>query len=359
MSLLEVEIVSAGARSSLGRSLPGNEAAVRAGVSVVEPHPFIPDVHGRLLNVARAHWLPPSLLGARRFVLLAKNAAKEALAPCGRLLDDGAPVEVHVGLPEPRPGRPDGLEDAIARALVRDVPFGSRLGATTSIALGHAAGLVAITRAAERIASGEAEVCLAGGVDTYLEPETLDHLEATGRLRTEGRPWGFTPGEGAAFCVLASRAWAAKARATMGASSSKIALFSAGIEEEPILRGGPEPCLGRGLSAALDAALTPLRARGQRVSRCITDLNGDPYRADEAGFAITRNADAIAPFFRLLAPAQCWGDVGAASGALFAALVFREAARGSPPATLLWASSESGTRVAAVVRAMKTESEEP
>jgi 3-oxoacyl-[acyl-carrier-protein] synthase I len=52
-----------------------------------------------------------------------------------------------------------------------------------------------------------------------------------------------------------------------------------------------------------------------------------------------------------LSPAECWGDVGAASGPLFAMLacqaVMRSYAKG--PRTLLWTSSEGGQRAVALL----------
>jgi 3-oxoacyl-[acyl-carrier-protein] synthase-1 len=50
-------------------------------------------------------------------------------------------------------------------------------------------------------------------------------------------------------------------------------------------------------------------------------------------------------------PADCWGDIGAASGPLFANLAVAAGLRGyaKGPRTLIWASSERGDRAAAVV----------
>jgi 3-oxoacyl-[acyl-carrier-protein] synthase-1 len=83
----------------------------------------------------------------------------------------------------------------------------------------------------------------------------------------------------------------------------------------------------------------------------ICDQNGEPYRADEFGFALVRLSERFSGGSDFLAPADCWGDVGAASGPLFVALAAAAAERGYArgPYYLAWASSESGERVAALL----------
>jgi 3-oxoacyl-[acyl-carrier-protein] synthase-1 len=346
MSVGSIGLVGAGARTALGRSLPATAAAVRARIRHASQHPFVSDRRDRRMIVARAEWLSLDMDGALRFASLAANAAKEALAPLRRLDREGR-IGVFVGLPEPRPGRPDGLEEAVSAALGKTL--GDRLGDMVTLPLGHAASLCAFEMAARAIGRGEVPLCLVGGVDSYLEVETLRWLDATDRLQTSRRPWGFTPGEAAAFCVLASPRWLAA-----HAIASPISLLAAASSEEAARVRTETVCVGAGLGAALDGALLPLRSTGQRVTRVIGDLNGEPYRADEIGFALTRVADLLVRPGDVLAPAEYWGDVGAASGALFAGLAFESAIRNPEGGhtNLLWASSEGGSRAAAVLHAI-------
>jgi 3-oxoacyl-[acyl-carrier-protein] synthase I len=343
-----VGIIGAGARTPLGRSLRASEAAVRAGIARAGPHPFLVDGSSKPLKVARAEWLPERFDGAVRFVALAKNAAKETLATLHAHGGGGDRFRVFVGLPESRPGRPADLDEAITRALGRDAPWAERVEDLTVVSLGHAAAIVAIERAAAAVERGDVDLCLAGGVDSYLDAETLDWLEATGRLHAARRPWGFTPGEAAAFCVLASPRWLEAHRV-----EAPLTLIATASTEEAARIYTDRVCLGTGLSSAFDGALSSIRSTGERVTRLMGDLNGEPYRADELGFALSRAADALERPGDVLAPAQFWGDVGAASGALFVGLAFTAAARGhSPPGptTLMWGSSEGGSRAAALVR---------
>ena len=82
------------------------------------------------------------------------------------------------------------------------------------------------------------------------------------------------------------------------------------------------------------------------------DMNGEPYRADEFGFATIRAGGLFRDPSAFTAPADCWGDVGAASGPLF--LILAEAAirKGYAPGPVLAAftSSESGERCGFLTR---------
>jgi 3-oxoacyl-[acyl-carrier-protein] synthase-1 len=82
------------------------------------------------------------------------------------------------------------------------------------------------------------------------------------------------------------------------------------------------------------------------VTDLYCDLNGEPYRADEFGFAVLRTKEAFAMASDFTAPADCWGDVSAATMPLTMSLACVAAKKGyaSGPYSFLWASSESGER---------------
>jgi 3-oxoacyl-[acyl-carrier-protein] synthase-1 len=112
-------------------------------------------------------------------------------------------------------------------------------------------------------------------------------------------------------------------------------------------------CIGEGLSAAFQQALAGLPSGNARVDHTICDMNGEPYRGNEFGFARLRSSGRFAAGSEFDTPADCWGDVGAASGPLFAILAaFAARKRYAPgPLTLLWASSQGGGRAAALLQA--------
>jgi len=109
-------------------------------------------------------------------------------------------------------------------------------------------------------------------------------------------------------------------------------------------------CIGEGLTAAFREALAEL-PRDARVTDLYCDMNGEPYRADEFGFAALRNRESFVSASDFIAPADCWGDVSAASGplGLLLSTMASQKAYAAGPLTLVWASSETGERGAALL----------
>ena len=215
-----------------------------------------------------------------------------------------------------------------------------------SFTAGHAAGLVALGTATEQIQQGAFDACLIGGVDSYFQPETLEWLEENRQLAGTDTRSAFVPGEGACFCLLMSE----PARKWLGSDGS-VRVCSVSHGKETKLIKTDEVCLGEGLTATVRDAVRFLQPPDQRINDIICDINGERYRGEEWGFVCLR----LNPYFddptSYRSPADCWGDMGAASGPLFAMLVHQSAKRGYArgPRTLLWASSEGGFRGAAVL----------
>ena len=111
-------------------------------------------------------------------------------------------------------------------------------------------------------------------------------------------------------------------------------------------------CIGEGLTEAVSSAVQLLPDE-VRINQTYCDQNGEAYRADEYGFMLARLSEYFIDPSDYIAPADCWGDVGAASGPLFINLLCAAAEKGYSigSCSLLWASSEGGDRAATVVMA--------
>ena len=336
-----MSIVGLGARTALGEGVAPSLAAVRAGIAGFEAHPFMIDKAGERMIVARASYLADDAVGARRFVDLAVPAVVEAL----QVLKEARLPEIPVllGIPAPRPGRPATLARDLAAALKGIAP----LGEAAVFPLGHAAWFWTLSKAAELFQGRRSEFCLVGGVESYLDPETLEWVDANNQLHSDSNSWGFVPGEAAGFCLLATPAAVKRHKL-----ASLAHVQSWGTGREPNLIKTETVCLGKGLTEAFRTALAGLPS-GQRVNHMVCDMNGEPYRADELGFTVSRTGGRFDDAADYSAPADCWGDVGAASAPLFAASVATAAAKGlaAGPRTLIWASSEGGERGAALLEA--------
>jgi 3-oxoacyl-[acyl-carrier-protein] synthase-1 len=304
------------------------------------------DKVGEPMVVAPEPTLDAALQGPERFAHLAGPALKEALAPLAEGNVGMQSVHTLVGTPGARPGLPAGIDGALGRLIANEVDATSGQR-TAFLPNGHAAGLLAMIHARDILRAGRSRFCLVGGVDSYLTADSLEWMDDKGILKSSENRNGFPPGEAAGFCLV-----------TTGATALEFGLpvfgwletFGAARETSPIRTR--TICVGRGLSEAIRQATAPLRLPEERVDDSICDLNGEPYRSEEFALTVLRTQMAFVDFSRFVTPADCWGDVGAASGPLFANLAIAAGLRGyaKGPRTMIWASSEGGDRAAVVVR---------
>ncbi len=343
-----IYIVGAGAQTPVGRYVLAAAAAVRCGISAYAEHPFMIDKHGEPMVVARADWLDETLPLEDRIVTLAVDAAQEALHPIAAQFPTlRRHMRVHIALSA------ENLPDPVQRQRVLDrIATGTDFGASDSsielVANGHAGGLLALENACRQLRRGEAEFCLVGGADSWIDPERLEAIDFAGRLHSVNYSWGFTPGEGAGFCLVTTGAMAR--RLGLPPLAELLAVATA---QETKLMGTKTVCIGEGLTAAFRGVLPACQALAQRVAHCYCDFNGETYRADEYGFTICRTREGFEDPGSFTAAAECWGDVGAASGSLALTLPLAAWSRGYArgPVTLAWSSSaRAPLRAAALLK---------
>jgi 3-oxoacyl-[acyl-carrier-protein] synthase-1 len=235
----------------------------------------------------------------------------------------------------------------VGQQLANETFDGIRVTGVKVLPHGHSAGLMAIGTACRELRDGTAAFLLAGGVDSYIDADTLEWLDDCERLHIPTNAWGFLPGEAAGFCLLCSVATAERHGLKV---LGKIAAMATANEPNRIYT--ETVCIGEGL--------TPGRATGSRLhaagceDRCHAlrpERRGLPCR--RVGFMLARTSEGFVNPADFEAPADCWGDVGAASGPLFVVLAAMAAKKGyaKGPRTLLWTSSESGERSAVLFEA--------
>jgi 3-oxoacyl-[acyl-carrier-protein] synthase-1 len=303
---------------------------------------------GEPMIVARAPHLSEEVIGLERFFALAAPAAQEALAILLPRAENIPSFAAVIGLPPRRPGLADTIEKELPHLFKKHLAASLPISSVETIACGHSAGLMALESGWKKIQDG-AQFCLIGGVDSYLEPETLEWLEACDQIHSAGalnNAWGFIPGEAAGFCLLTSSGAVDEWQLPVLGQIKGIA-----IAQEKNLIKSDTVCLGRGLTEAFEQVFQFLPP-SSKVAEIICDMNGEPYRGDEFGFATLRTAQRFVDSADFQTPADCWGDVGAASGPLFVNLAVTAALKGysKGPCTLVWTSSESGERAAALVQ---------
>jgi 3-oxoacyl-[acyl-carrier-protein] synthase I len=332
-------IVSAvGAATSIGDTLAATYAAVRGGINgFTFSHRLRDQKSGQPMRVAALPGIPDTTLIGDRMEALAAAAMREALAPLSpNALPDGLPALLSV--PAERPGFDAEQSTKLAKNVFDGMPVPALRKRCGILRTGHEGGLGAVFFARDMILNGETPAVLVGGVDSYIEIETLHWIESTGRLKSEEAPNGFIPGEAAAFLLLCSSAFASEhGLPVMG----EVLAASRAVEPLPWYSG--KATQGQGLTGALRNALTFPDAPDRRAAMTYCDMNGESWRADEWGYAYLRTATNHADPLDMRHPADCWGDVGAASGPLLAALALLELGRreDSRPA-LVWTASGAG-----------------
>jgi len=208
---------------------------------------------------------------------------------------------------------------------------------------GHAGFGLAVQAALELLGRRRAEACIVGAIDTHLDFLTLDALAAQRRLKTADQPVGVSPGEAAAFMLLASPESARRRKATVLAE-----LQGVGVAREP--RTGDDPPMGLGLASAIGELVTATGPLPPGETWFVTDQNGETPRATDWGTCLQR----LAGTYQGLLPAATWhpaasfGETGAASGALAAQMAVTGFTRGYAPGrcAVIMSSSDDGQRTA-------------
>jgi 3-oxoacyl-[acyl-carrier-protein] synthase-1 len=308
--------------------------------------------------------LDPELLGRERLLALAVPACKAILAKSGIKRTDLAKGGLLLSLPEAGPG------SAANEATVLIADLCKRLGIASfkvmkACRLGHTGMASSLHEASKLLAAGEIEFCLVAGLESHHDPERLDRLDEKWRIKSERNADGYTPGEAAVALLLET---AAKASARKAKPLGILSSFGFGKEAQPF--ASELLSTGEGLAKALEPALAhPPQAKpvaspapasaaaavavGGNPRWALCDLNGESYRAAEWGIVLTRLGGKLDPVV-LTHPADCLGDVGAASGGILIAYALHAFHRGYAPAgdALIWNASDDGARSAMVISAM-------
>jgi 3-oxoacyl-[acyl-carrier-protein] synthase-1 len=358
-------VTGVGALTPVGLSAAASFAALRAGVSglgEIETHSVdgalfdkVPVVGGRVptewFSGGPVQWEWPShermgvaappapermvAAGPTRLIELALPAATEAwtqAVPSGVV---NGTVGLYMGI--------DYADESERLMAEVGTALGVRLHAIGGASAGRSAGLVALDGAAQALLAGSVQIAIVGAVDSQIRTSALEQLEEKGLLRSGTNPQGIIPGEASAFLVLER-----VASATQRGAKPLAWLTSCAVYKEPSV-GSDDPNQGVGLSNALAAA----RYEGgiEAAPLVICDLNGDRYRAMEWGLASLRTLGDIHGNIDIWHPADCTGDVGAASGVLNVAWGVTALQKGYARAerVLVWGASDGRSRAAAVL----------
>jgi 3-oxoacyl-[acyl-carrier-protein] synthase I len=273
-----------------------------------------------------------------RTIKMAIIAALETLADC----DLANPVPLILALPEPLPD-----EHAVMPGLLRDNLVRNLGGAVSgdncrSIHTGRSAGIEVIDLALRYLYELGTDCVLVGGSDTHHCYPRLNPLDEAGRLLAPGSMDGFAPGEGAGFLLLTRDPGRALVR-----NDRIVAVREPGSGLEPGHLSSESPCLGDGLDQAFKGALRDLPAGA--IDVVYSSMNGESHWAREFGVARLRNCRHFRESAVVEHPADCYGDLGAATGPVLMGLAALDLMKRARPARHLVCCSSDHTPRAAVI----------
>ncbi len=342
---MKITAASAFFPSGPGMALAG--IALDVQMALNRQHPFYVDRSG---SAVRASFFPqPATFDSARWVAMAQAVLldlQQQLPPDHIALQTGAELDLWLVLPpSARAGVPADLATALISAC-QGAPFS--FGQIKFISGGHAAPVQALHQAAQALQTQPAaHAAIVMALDSWLHPAALEWLERENLLHNAGKPfegrmrrnpWGRIPGEAAAAVMLCRHgpAW--------------CQILGLGAAAEAIPRNDERPCLGHGWTQAALQALTTLPPT-HKVSDVFSDLNGEPYRADQFGFTLLRLSDRLAANWQRHTPALVSGDVGCASALLHTALSAHalHQAGASAQTHLLLSASDDNLRAALVL----------
>jgi 3-oxoacyl-[acyl-carrier-protein] synthase I len=212
-----------------------------------------------------------------------------------------------------------------------------------SIYTGRAAGMEALAFAFDYLYNLPNDFILIGGSDSYLDDSRLNALDAADRLLGQGNANGFAPGEAAGFLLLTRHPELALIR-----NGHMVALNPPGIADEQGHLLSDQPYRGEGLDQAFKQALA--QYSGTKIHSIYSSMNGENYWAKEYGVAFIRSRAAFQDPVKFEHPADCYGDVGSATGPILIALAAEHLFKTSDAnAHLVYSSSDAAKRGAVVV----------
>jgi len=222
-------------------------------------------------------------------------------------------IPLILSCPESYTNCPHELPDDFLESFIEQSAAPINLELSRIIQTGRSGTLDALEVAYKYFLDSNVESILLGGVDSYQRPELLHGLLNEDRINTLDAYDGFTPGEGAGFILLTRN----KAKALSG-ETCVVSIAPPGLAQETGHMYSELPYLGEGLASAIKQSLTYFE--GADIQRIYSSMNGERFWVKELSVGLIRNQKHLHKKYQIEHPADCYGDIGAASGAVLIGL---------------------------------------
>lgn len=295
-----VAVAAGGMITGVGLTAPASCAAIHCAIDNFQETRFV-DRSGEWV-VASEVPLDPPVRGRAKLLHFAASAVRECLIE----IDTSEPVSVPLLVclsEESRPGRFAGLDGSFLQDLATElqVSFSSHSEVFSNGAVG---GVQALEQAFRLINDADYPYVIVVGVDTLLTAHTLSALDQDHRLLTPSNSNGLMPGEGGAAVLLTDAG---------EPQPGQFILRGVGYGQEKVTIRSEDPFRADGMSAAIRDAFENSGLSYEDVDYRMTDMSGEQYPFKEAALAMGRTMKIIKEEFDIWHPADCIGDVGAAT----------------------------------------------
>jgi 3-oxoacyl-[acyl-carrier-protein] synthase-1 len=319
-ALHNIVITATSGVTAVGANIQQTCAAINAGITPFVEHAYItctpsdPEWDEDLPTyVATAPFINPFLNTSERLTLLAIPAITDIFTQSKLKRTALASTGLFLALPLADNGTKDLVLD---ERWLNDVKRQTGLGGLACFKLSNTGNIGVfslINTAIGLLNSGELEQCIIGGVDSYLIAERMAYFDQQYRVNSVRNVDGFIPGEAAGMLLLETKANANKRGVKALAQISGV---GEGSEEKHF--NSQLSSNGEGLTTAITNAVLSNGVM-QTVTSIYCDFNGESYYAQEWGLMHVRLASLFNSVRAFNHPADCYGNVGAASGGLLLA----------------------------------------
>ncbi len=346
-----IVITAMGAVTAVGGNVEQSNAAISAGITPFVEHSYYectpddPEWDEDLpAYVAAAPFIEFHVDDHERFNQLTIPALKELFAQSKIKRQQLAKTGLLVALP--------GAESGLQHLVLDDqwlTEIRRHMGLvgiknTRASRDAHIGVFSAVNEAVALLQSGELEQCIVGGVDSYLLQARMAHFDQHWRLKSSRNVDGFIPGEAATMLMLETQQHANARGADILATIGGVGF---GVEPNHIY--SERASSGKGLTEAIRAALDADSSNGNiGVIGC--DLNGESYASQELGIISTRLGARFDANTEISHPADCCGEVGAASGGLLIVNAVERIQQTDTKSILLTTANDDGRRGALLVK---------
>jgi len=319
----ELAITAANCITAVGHDGAMTAAAVRAGISRMAEHEEYLDGDDNPITVARIRGIEEGKDTAQRMASTAALCLKNLI---DNYFQNGTrrPSQIHIFLgasSEERPG--PRYEESCMYPLQRIVEKWANKPDLQAIPQGNASTQYAMEKAGKLIENDPAALCIIGGIDSLIRDSTLNWFEQDDRLKSisYGRQQGLIAGEAVGFMSIED-----PSRARQADRPILACITGLGLAEEPMPRASKATSRGMGLTEACRKALDG--GKDMDIRTVFSDLNGENPRALEWSIAESRCFKSKGQLRQLWTPANCYGDIGAASGAVLTVIAAQGLVRG-------------------------------